>query len=82
LIGESGNKTAPQGVVPDKERPSLVVPQILDHLVDREAEVPTMTEILLISLAVMAVVVVLGGIVGRLGDLDDVPTMRDMVDRS
>jgi hypothetical protein len=41
-----------------------------------------MTEILLISLAVMAAVVIVGGIVGRLGDLDDVPTMRDMVDRS
>jgi hypothetical protein len=39
-------------------------------------------EMVLISLAVMAIVVVLAGVVGRLGDLDDVATMRDMVDRS
>jgi hypothetical protein len=39
-------------------------------------------EIVVISLVVMALVVVLGGIVGRLGDLDDVATMRDMVDGS
>jgi hypothetical protein len=40
------------------------------------------TEIVLISLAVMAIAVVIGGLVGRLGDLDDLGTMRDMVDRS
>jgi len=40
------------------------------------------TEIVLISFAVMAIAVVMGGLVGRLGDLDDLGTMRDMVDRS
>jgi hypothetical protein len=40
------------------------------------------TEIVLISLAVVAVAIVIGGLVGRLGDLDDLGTMRDMVDRS
>jgi hypothetical protein len=40
------------------------------------------TEIVLISAAVMVIAVVLGAIVGRLGDLDDLGTMRDMVDRS
>jgi hypothetical protein len=40
------------------------------------------TEILLISLAVVALAVVIGALVGRLGDLDDLGTMRDMVDRS
>jgi hypothetical protein len=40
------------------------------------------TEIVLISLAIMAIAVVIGGVVGRLGDLDDLGTMRDMVDRS
>ena len=41
-----------------------------------------MTEIVLISLAVMAVAIVIGAVVGRLGDLDDLGTMRDMVDRT
>jgi hypothetical protein len=40
------------------------------------------TEIVLISLAVMAVAIVIGAVVGRLGDLDDLGTMRDMVDRT
>lgn len=40
-----------------------------------------MLEIVLISFAVIAVAVLLGGLVGRLGDLDDMGTMRDMVDR-
>jgi hypothetical protein len=40
------------------------------------------TEIVLISFAVMAVAVVIGALVGRLGDLDDLGTMREMVDRS
>ena len=41
-----------------------------------------MTEILLISVAVVAIAMVFGALVGRLGDLDDLGTMRDMVDRS
>ena len=41
-----------------------------------------MSEIVIISLLVATVAVLLGGFVRRLGDLDDVSAMRDMVDRS
>lgn len=41
-----------------------------------------MSEILLISLAVLSVAVLLGGFARRLGDLDDIGNLRDMVDRS
>ena len=41
-----------------------------------------MSEIVLISLAVITIAVLLGGFVRRLGDLDDLSVMRDMVDRS
>jgi hypothetical protein len=39
------------------------------------------TEIVLISLAVVALAVLFAALVGRLGELDDLGTMRDMVDR-
>jgi hypothetical protein len=39
------------------------------------------SEIVLISLFVATVAILLGGFVRRLGDLDDVSAMRDMVDR-
>ena len=42
---------------------------------------PPVIEIVLLSLMVTTAIVVLAGLVGRLGDLDDVKTMRDMVDR-
>lgn len=41
-----------------------------------------MSEILLISFAVLSVAVLLGGFARRLGDLDDVSNLREMVDRS
>ena len=41
-----------------------------------------MSEILLISLAVLSVAVLLGALARRLGDLDDIGNLRDMVDRS
>jgi hypothetical protein len=40
------------------------------------------TEIVLISLVVFSIAVLLGGLVRRLGDLDDVSSLPDMVDRS
>ncbi len=41
-----------------------------------------MSEIVLISLAVITIAVALGALVRRLGDLDDHSTMRDMVEGS
>ncbi len=41
-----------------------------------------MAEILFISLVVMVIGVALSLVLPKLGDLDDMPTMRDMVDRS
>ena len=41
-----------------------------------------MTEIVLISLAIATLAVLLGGVVRRVGDLDDLSAMRDMVDRT
>jgi hypothetical protein len=81
-----GNKATPSGVVSSSEsdRP----PGSLSFLSRRTGcwwsdnrRCPVI-EIMLISLAVVAGVVVLAGVVGRLGELDDVSTMRDMVDRS
>lgn len=47
-----------------------------------DCEEPTVSEIVLISLAVIAIAVALGAFVRRLGDLDDHSTMRDMVEGS
>lgn len=41
-----------------------------------------MAEIFVISLVVMVIGIVLSWLLPRLGELDDVPTMRDMVRRS
>ena len=47
-----------------------------------ESEEATVSEIVLISLAVISIAVLLGAVVRRLGDLDDLSAMRDMVDGS
>lgn len=41
-----------------------------------------MSEIVLISLAVVSIAVLLGAFARRLGDMDDLATMRDMVEGS
>lgn len=41
-----------------------------------------MSEILLISFAVLSIAVLLGAFARRLGDLDDVANLRDMADSS
>jgi hypothetical protein len=38
------------------------------------------TEIVVLSLAIATLAVLLGGVVRRIGDLDDISAMRDMVD--
>jgi hypothetical protein len=39
-------------------------------------------EFVLISVAIVALIVGMAALVGRLGDLDDLSAVRDMVDRS
>jgi hypothetical protein len=73
-----GNELVAAGVIPQEESGSSPWAAVL---VGRSrSEVTPVTEIVVLSLAIATLAVLLGGVVRRIGDLDDISAMRDMVD--
>jgi hypothetical protein len=78
MIRRSWVSYLPRAALP----PGAAVEFPVRNLAGQQNRGALVTEIVLISFAVMAIAVVIGALVGRLGDLDDLGTMREMVDRS